>query len=372
MNDKKIGIVTFHRAHNYGAMLQVYALEEVLKKTQNDVEVIDYYNSKLFKGYELINFECNSIPGFLKSTLKTARNILLRTTRYNRFNKFLTKKLNLSKRYNNIEELNNADLKYNAMITGSDQVWNENITEGLSDIYTLNFGKENIKRISYAASIGNANIPDDKKEEYKNKLLAIDKMSVREESAKKELSQILDKEITVTIDPTLLLSKEEWSQKLNLNENKKNEKYILLYMADEDEECIKIANSLSEKTGLKIIHFSYKNGNIKNISRKAYNSGPIEFVELIKNAEYVIVASFHGAVFSIIFNKNFFVVPHRKTGARVKDLLNKLQISDRIMSSLDEFLEVDYNSKIEYNKVEEILKKEKEKSIKWLNEAIND
>ena len=129
---------------------------------------------------------------------------------------------------------------------------------------------------------------------------------------------------------------------------------------------------MTEKTGLKVIHFSKEEHGYKNILKSAYTEGPLEFINYIKNAEYVVCTSFHATVFSIIFNKKFFVVPHRKTGARVTNLLDKLNISNRAVNSIDEFNKIDYDSEINYEEVNSILKKEREKSLEWLNKAIND
>ena len=100
--------------------------------------------------------------------------------------------------------------------------------------------------------------------------------------------------------------------------------------------------------------------------------GPLKFLELIKNAEYVICTSFHATVFSIIFNKKFFIVPHKKTSSRITTLLNKFGLSDRIVYTLDEFSKQDYNKEINYENVNKKIEEEKEKSINWLKNAINN
>ena len=360
-----IRITTFQRAHNYGALLQVYALQEFLKKYYN-VKIIDYENKRMN-----LQYNPNKIKRpTLKWTIKNFIEILLyrnkMITRYNNFNNFINNKLILTNKINHIKDI---DLdKVDVLITGSDQVWNWKLTNGLDDIYFLNFGNT-IKRISYAASLGNSKINEDYKKEFKEKISKIDKISVREESGKKAINEIVpNKEIEVVLDPTLLLKKAEWE---NFSSNSKNEKnkYILAYIVEKNSEQIKIVNHLSKKTGLKVIHFEKRNF-YNNSLKSAYTANPQEFVELIRNAEYIVTTSFHATVFSIIFNKKFWVVPHKSTGSRVTDLLKKLEISNRALYTYDEFNNRNYDEEIDYEKVNKILEKEREKSINWLIDAI--
>lgn len=365
---KKIATVTFHRAHNYGAVLQAYALEKNINKKYN-AEILDYYDEKIFDQYKTIRFSGKNFFVFAKRLVKDILNFrIINQKRYNNFNLFIKSSLKLSNKYTykNIKGL--AKDNYNVLITGSDQVWNPDIVGELSDIYTLNFGDAKIKRISYAASIGNSRIEEKYKEEYKKKISKIDYISVREEDGKKALEEIIDKPIEVVLDPTLLLTQEEWDKEIQECTNEK-EKYILAYVVEENEEYRKIVNYLSEKTGLKIIHFEKRN-KYKNILRSAYTDGPLEFVNLIKNAEYVIATSFHATVFSIIFHKKFFIVPHKKTGSRVTNLLEKLGIKNRTAYTLEDFEKIDYNFETDWNPVEEKLEQERKKSITWLDKAI--
>ena len=288
--------------------------------------------------------------------------------RFHNFDHFLKTNLILTESMTEYD-IKNKFFDFNVIITGSDQVWNPQITNGLSDIYTLNFGKDNIKRISYAASLGNNKIDKKMQEEYKNKISKLDYISVREESCAKALKKIIkDKKISVVLDPTLLLSRNDWDKIASEGIKEKN-KYILAYIVEKNPEQVKIVDKISELTGLKVVHFE-KIGHYKNILKSAYTYGPESFVSLIKNAEYVITTSFHATVFSIIFNKKFWVVPHKTTGSRVTDLLAKLDISDRVVNTLEEFNKKDYNEEIDYNKVNKILEEEREKSIKWLKDAI--
>lgn len=364
---KKIGIITFHRAHNYGAVLQAFALKKKIENDERMVQVIDYNDKFVYKQYKIVNIDFSNLKAMIQSILSNFY-IVKKILRYNEFMKFIRNKLSLSKRYTKKDLLCNYP-KYDIYVAGSDQIWNSDITGEISDIYTLNFGDKGIKRISYAASVGREKLTETEKQQYKEKIKVLDYISVREESAKYSLINLTDKKIEVVLDPTLLLTADEWNQELYGIKNEK-EKYILAYVVEPDEEFVKITNEISLKTGLKVIHFDKRKRGLNRILKNAYTKGPLEFVNLIKNAEYIICTSFHATVFSIIFHKKFFVIPHRKTGSRVADLLKKLDLSNRMVYNLEEFRNIDYKMETDYSKIDIILEKERRKSIKFLFESI--
>ncbi len=368
--EKKIDIITFQCAYNYGAILQAFALQKKLMELGNEVKIINYRNPFLEKGYRVINLNTKNIKALMKSILSNIYFFKTKYKRYKNFKNFINKNFNLTMEYKGEEELKKDPPKADIYVTGSDQVWNSQITKGLQDSYTLNFGEEDVKRISYAASIGNSTIDSKEKKDYKDKISKLDYISVREEEGKKILEEFIEKPIEVVLDPTLLLTKEDWDSEIKGMKTEK-EKYILAYVVDPDDEYIKIVNYLSEKTGLKVIHFSRKNKGIDNILRNAHTEGPLGFINLIKNAEYVVATSFHATVFSIIFNKKFFVIPHKITGSRVYNLLNKLEIENRAVKDLEEFKKIDYNKEINYEKTKKLLETERKKSLDWIEKAIN-
>lgn len=365
---KKIGILTFHNAHNYGAMLQAYALQSKLSRN-NNVKIINYRNPVIEKQYKIIRRYQNNLKQFLKSLCSDILMFSTNLKRYNNFNRFMKENYYLTSDIKTKQEFKNLTKEFDTIIVGSDQVWNLGITNGLSDIYTLNLNNE-VNKISYAASIGDASQVTKNKNVFKLKLANLDNISVREKDAQQELSKIIDKNIEVVLDPTLLLKKEEWDENIK-DVNPVNEKYILAYVVEADEEYIKIVNDLSEKTGLKVIHFGKRNPGYKNVLKTAYTEGPFSFVNYIKNAEYIVATSFHATVFSVIYNKKFFIVPHKKTGARVTSLLSKLNIENRTFKNYETFKNIDYNFETDWEKVNQKLAIEREKSINWLKDAID-
>lgn len=366
---KKIGIVTFNSAHNYGAVLQAYALQEKLKELGAEPYIINYRNKEIDDNYKILKIitKNRTIKQIIRDIIVKIVFLPINHKKYSKFEHFMKEYFNLSKRYNTEEEIKNSFPKYDIYIAGSDQIWNPVRTgDELSDIYTLNFGDSKTKRVSYAASIGVDSLTEHQKEDFKEKLSILDEVSVREETAQKILNKILNREVKVVLDPVFLQSANKWNE---FSEPKKiNEKYILVYSIEDNPELIKITDYLSEKTGYKVVYFK-KKSNYKNSLKSVYTSGPREFISLIKNAEYVINNSFHATVFSIIFNKEFYTIPHSIASSRMVDLLSKLKIKNRLIYNIKEF-KAKEGTLINYGEVNDILEKEKKKSIDYLKEII--
>ena len=156
--EKKIGIITFHSAHNYGAVLQAFASQKFLEKSGYNTEIINYRNPKIDKNFRIFNIDNSNIKKLLKSIIRDTLFLFKNIKKYNNFEKFINKNFNLTLRYNSEEELKNNPPKEDIYITGSDQVWSYYLLGKLEDSYTLNFGDNNVKRISYAASAGDSDI----------------------------------------------------------------------------------------------------------------------------------------------------------------------------------------------------------------------
>ena len=365
---KKVGIVTFHRAENNGAMLQAYALQRTINDLGNEAFILDYRDKNIEDKYSIIKLKNKNLKLKIREIVVKCVFFITNLRKKNKFKRFLKKYYNLTnEQYNTNEELKSNYPRYiDCFVAGSDQIWNEKITNGLQDVYTLNFGDEKTKRISYAASIGKSDISEEELERLKEKLEMLDEISVREESAKDALKKVINKEISISLDPTLLLNKDEWNE--IAGEKLENEKYILVYTIENNPEMIKIVNYISEKTGLKVIHFD-KKSKYANPLKSYYVSGPREFINLIKNAELVVTNSFHGTVFSVIFEKKFYTIPHTTVGSRMIDLLKKLKLDNRIYYNVDQIKSIkekDITSDINYEEAEEILKKVRKESIDYL------
>ncbi len=366
---KSVGIITFHNAHNCGALLQTFALQETLKCMGYEVKIINYKDKEITRNYKLIRYSRKNPFKTIKFLYESVKFYKINKQRYDAFNNFINHNLRLTKLYQNTKSLKEDFPKFDYYITGSDQVWNVKlIGRKAIDAYTLNFGNNNIKRISYAASIGKSNIDKRYQEQYRKNISKLDYISVREETAKRVLKKMIDKPIEVVLDPTFLLTRNEWDN--NLTKYKKyKEKYILIYLMEENEECKKIVEYLSEKTGMKVIHFK-REKIYKNELDNGYTCDPLEFVNMIRQAEYVVTNSFHATVFSIIYNKKFFTIPHSKVSSRTMDLLNTMGLKNRSIYNLQDFFNSDYDFETDYFEIEKMISKYREKSLKFLEKAL--
>lgn len=328
----KIGILTFHRAHNYGAVLQAYALQTYLQSLNHTVEFIDYRNEELLNVYKWFDFN-RFKTRHLNNIYKELKLILPREKRFKKFDEFINRYLNLSPKEYSLNS-------YDVIIIGSDQVWNTNLTNGFDNMYWGNFKiNNNCKLVSYAASmqdkILNDNISRIKK--YLNNFTYI---SVREDSIAKTLNSITNKNISVVIDPTLLLSKNQWN---NLcGEKMIKEPYLLLYQVRKDNKAKRIAEMIAQKRNLRLIYLSA--GIDKNNSHEVATAGPLDFINLFKHADFTVCTSFHGTVFSIIFNIPFCsVLLNDGKDNRVKDLLYKLNLKERGVENYNDAILNDIN-----------------------------
>ena len=370
---KKIGTITFHNSINYGAILQTYALQKCLTDLGYDSEVIDYRNSYLIKNMSL----CRRIVHYAWHEI--FKRILAGETRRKKTIKFLNKHIRISKNtYHNASQLHETPPIYDVYITGSDQVWNPNIT-GADCSYFLTFAPAEKLRISYAPSFGLPILKDNYMNLYKEWLKSIDKLSVREDEGKEIIKEIADREATVTLDPTLLLKKHQWEE---ISTPYEGNLYVLCYYMLGDKKVNKAISKIAK------IIANYNNWDIISIGQKEYmklvpgykkifDAGPDQFVGLFQNASYVITNSFHGTVFSIIFNKPFYVPvndklpPEKNLSSRIASLLQKLELEDRLIP-VDKSFGMQDMQNIEYDKVNKLLRIERDKSLQFLKKALEE
>lgn len=311
----KIGILTFHCSNNYGAVLQAYALKSALQSLHpnHDVTIVDYRCKE-------------TISPVSFADIKRKRGIKGALLHYGqiqsvakKFNHFRSKNLNLSVPYQDKTKLAEDIEQYDALVSGSDQVWNR-VWSGGDDVYFQDFHCENQKKYSYAASFGFEKLKQEEIERYRNYLSDFHRISVREKSGVKIVRDQLALNAERHLDPTLLLEAEQWN-KIAIDP-KISGKYILVYMVPKQKNVTDFAQLLSKKTGYPIVMLS------KNLKpyhvRHEGNSSPEEFIGWFKNAEYIVTNSFHGTAFSLIYHKKFCIDLHNVRGLNVrsKDLLD--------------------------------------------------
>lgn len=364
----KVGIVSIHSAHNYGSVLQAFALQEILKSFCNDVEIINYRPKYLENQYKMISvsiyFKYN---GIVNKFLHFGWRIVMffeRYKKYKKFENFINTKYNLSQRFSKIEEIEKAKLTYDILFCGSDQIWNTDITEGFDKVFYLGFNNTACLKASYAASIGKKSIDKIYKNDYKKYLNKFNFLSLREESSLNLIKKYTDKKISICLDPTLMISDNAWYQ-LSLNSKLSiKKKYIFVYILEENFDMVKIVNKISSYLNLQVISISKKK---RFINEQLFTSaGPEDFLYLIKNSSFVVTNSFHGTVFSLIFKKQNCIIPHKITGNRLSDLMKKVGLDARVFYKYEDFDLNEVMNPIDYNKVFKNIENEKKLSHKYI------
>jgi len=369
----KIGIITIHSAHNYGSVLQAYALQEELKKFSNDVEVINYRPKYFEEKYKMFSIGIYSnYKGVVNKVIHFAWRILMikcRYTKYKKFENYIKNRYNLTKRYSTYEELENEKFDYNVVFCGSDQIWNTDITEGFDKSFYLGFCDDKVKKASYAASVARKEIDYKYEEEYKKYISRLEHVALREESSRDIIQKYTEKPVMVTVDPTLLHNKEKWDEIAQESNLKIKDKYILVYVLEDNEQMVKIVNAISEYLGVQVISLSKK----KRFNNETIfsNAGPEDFVNLFKNAEFVITNSFHGTIFSLIYEKKNCIIPHKTRGARMCDLMKKVGLEKRVITNYDELNLEEINKDIDYNLVNKKIEEEREKAEEYIRNVLN-
>ena len=322
----KIGIITFFAANNYGAILQAYALQRKVEEMYGFSECIDYKCPAIEKVHSLRKLELGT------GVKKIIKNLIHNVYIWPRIRSFTTFRniIRHSKGYTQ-STIRNANKDYDVFIAGSDQVFNFTLT-GDDTTYYLDFVDSSKIKIAYAASMG-INLQE-KNSIYSKLLQRFDLLSVREKSTAAYINHDLKISCCVVPDPVFLYSGEEWLRLLQINTLSKKSPYILVYALYGSSKLFRSAEKLAKKYSAKlyvITKIIKPNVNADKILRYI---GPKDFVELINNAAYVITDSFHGTVFSLIFQKQFYVILPPKAPERIVDLLDFTNLSDRIINEL--------------------------------------
>ena len=318
---EKIGVITIHDADNYGSALQAYATQKVIQYLGYEAIIIDHICTKISNEYGIKRI---LVQKNIKAIIETIIRILTIYPSRVRFKDFRNTQFVLE---NELEVIKKQD-NFKKIVVGSDQVWNYKIT-GFDKAYFLDFVEDNNKKISFASSFGLTEIEEGKKEEYKELLTKFKALNVREEQAVTLIKDLTNRDANLVLDPTLLISKEEWQS--ITKPKSRYEGYILCYQIAYSQSLVDFAEELSRKTGKKIISIQ---GSMRHKFNAKYiwNAGPIEYIQLFLNADYIITNSFHGTAFSINFNKNFFteLLPSfEKTSSRLESILDLFELRSR-------------------------------------------
>lgn len=333
----RIGILTFHCACNYGAVLQCYALQRFLVQSGHDAVVVDYRPAAVADGYRWFDIRrfWGKTPGrFIQKSKSEISVIGNRRRRYKSFEDFLKTSITLTDHVRGCDEMAALAGEFDMLVVGSDQVWNRKITGGTDKIYWGDFQRPSSTRmISYAASMedGMDSVVVAAVQRF---LPGFDAVSVREEGLRQALSAIVPEvRVDVVADPVLLVDKEGWNALAS--ERIINEPYLLFYQVRQSAQAYSAARQLAERKGLKLICLSAK-VELDN-SEEVACASPADFVSLFRYASYVVTTSFHGTAFSVIYGKEFVCIDVSDgKGSRQKSLLEKLGLGNRIVQKVSD------------------------------------
>lgn len=369
---KRILTITFHRAHNFGSVLQAYALQESLKRLCDnasvaaDCRVIDFNLQ--------VQDELYSVFKSGKGLKSMAKNLLTLPykkqleAKHKKFDNFVANRLSLSQRYIAESELRANPPVADYYISGSDQIWNVRAKD-FSKAYLLDFVHSG-KRISYAASCGPLKI-DWSLYDFEGIAKLLDKYdlcSVRENGSVENLQTLTSKTLSVHLDPTLLIDSEEW-RKIQSRANYHNGQYVLLYCLEPTKEQLLLANMIAKKLKLPILVLRYNNKNdMFNHFVKRYDAGPEDFLAYIDHAALVLTSSFHGTVFSLLYKKPFYVFDGMMDN-RISSLLSGVGMEERAISQLQSVENIN-TLPLEYQTVEHYLAQKRFESFTYLADAL--
>lgn len=359
-----VAVLTFHFVPNYGAALQTYALQTAINRIGHKCYIADYRSAYIERG--------NAPAAFGLAPKTFAKYLLMSRYQKRRMEAFLNfqnSELTLTKSLSaDFSGLRDYGIK--SIVVGSDQVWNPAIS-GNDTAYLLVNADCDVRKVSYAASLGSSSFPGEFETEWLRGVMNFDYVSVRESSAKLYLENHLNMPVAHVADPVILLSSREWEEQIP-HQDALPTRYVLLYCLNNvNRKMLSFARSRCRQLGARLVVIHYSPAHVAN----AYNvrdCSPLEFVSYIANAAEVVTSSFHGACFSLLFHKPFYSLHDataNRTEARVKDLLRYCGVEGRYVASAHEALPI---SNQDWMLVDHRLEELRQESIDYLTTALDD
>ena len=364
----KVGIITYHHHYNYGTMLQALALQKAIENLGFESEIIDFKQNNRLSTRDLLLLRLKRMGVYLRQLKKyylLSKSKKIFSERNNLFEEFYKTELHVGEnRYNSTRDLMDNPPKYDAYIVGSDQTWNPYVA-GCPEAFYLPFVDNDFLKGSYGPSLAVNNLNDAQKQFLRERLNKFSFISCREKTGTELIKEIVQKPVTTVLDPTLLLDKKEWD---NFCEDKQlNSPYILTYFLGENKLHRKIVKELSERLSMNIIDIPTTYLEVENKKNEKIYAGPRQFLNLIKNAMIICTDSFHGTIFSINYEKNFYSFckmdsnDKKSENSRLQDILEEFKLGNRLISKTPDKIE-----NIDYEKVNKILNKRRQESKDYL------
>ena len=388
MDNKKIGMAINYDYPDYGGMLQAYASFRKIRDLGYQPEAINinallpdikkrkikYFARHIFD-YTIVKEKSQIVFKNIRQKLngKLSENL---GKRHAAFDRFYHQKFIVSEEYESWDALTEGCNGYRAVVVGSDQLWLPSNIAG--DYYTLSFVPDDVKKIAYATSFGVSNIAKEQETKAKVFLSRIDYLSAREESGQKIIKDHTGRDVPLVCDPALLMTSDEWDEEISA-ERLIDGSYIFCYFMGDNPWQREFVKELKSKTGFKIVALLHLDQYIRSdedyIDEAPYDVGPAEFINLVKNAEYICTDSFHGTVFSIIYRRTFFTFKRfsekatLSTNSRIDTLLGRMGLQNCLVNerySVEEIL----NREMEIDAVQNRLTILREESLRYLIGAL--
>lgn len=364
----KIGILTFHRAINYGAFLQAFALKHYLESLGHEVEMVDYWPEGHADAYSLFPHleKYRSILGKFKELISSALRYARAKKRRDGMQRLVSHYFGLSNIPCYVTPNSLRQVSYDCIVYGSDQIWWKSdmpAYQGFDPVYWGEYIPASIKKIAYAPSMGVIDLDQEDKARIKRWLCNFAALSVRESGLYEAIHDLTDRDIPVVLDPVFLLSKDEWSKYCHpVN----REKYILYYSLLPSREGDILVKKLKHQWGYNVVEITGSVSVKKIGTRYVQTADAFDFISLFKDAEFVVTSSFHGTAFSIIFEKQFYAIGFGKRVGRVQSLLFQLGIDNRLIRDVNCLPQ----EKIEYDRTNIRLNSQISKSKEFIKEAL--
>ncbi len=365
----KVAVTTLHHVRNYGSLLQTYATQKTVEKLGHSCEIIDYIPRGLTLKYGILTIKSqgNIVKDFVRKSAAALFFSIQQATMIN----FLKKNVTLSKKkYSNFLELKNDPPIADAYISGSDQIWNTQNYNLPDDVkgYYLQYVPQGKIKLAYASSIGKDEFSQEEKVNVKEYLKDFKAVSVRENSAVSMLEEIGVENAVHVLDPTLLLTKQEWLEFLG-NHKKEKEPFIFVYNLNRNAHVKNFALKLAEQKGLKIINFSDTLDFMSGAENRIHNT-VFDFLYYLSDAEYIVTDSFHGTAFSVNLGKQFISFAAPRFNSRLLSILELFGLEDRFLTEFDGTVDAIYKD-IDKEKVQNKLSVERERCINFLKQNLS-
>ena len=379
-NAMKIGILTLPLNSNYGGVLQAYALQTVLKRMGHDVLEVELKKNLRWQYPPLWKIPLSFGKRFLFKYIVRRKNQKILLERYERkiypllvhdIFDFISKYINQFK----VDKFIDCKGKFDVWICGSDQIWRYKyytFFEGdIANVYLKFLGDDSCKRIAYAASFGTDNweYPAKETAECKNWIQKFDAVSVREETGVKLCSTYYDIKAKHVLDPTMLLSKDDYVDLIEKSDVPKSKGNLFCYILDNTDEKMNVVKNIEKQRHLSSFFMKGDCGNWTEDLEKRIQPPVESWLRAFYDSEFIVTDSFHACVFSILFHKQFLVIGNKERGlARIYSLLSMFGLEDRLTS--DTGLDINRMKTIDYDRVDEILAKHREESRTFLIQAL--